>query len=220
MTGDARARSRSTIASRALALSAAVVGSSSLAACGSDEASLSTSGSSAPTRAHEVKCTFGQATPGLATETKRDVRIGPVLFKAGATFAGRENATVFDADGWKDFKTVTITEGGAEVLVEVLRAQGRIQMIYGSEAMSPRGDYRASDGSNAVLFERCSGPQPEPADAPGPPGIKNVADYGEFNGGFIAARPGCYELRVTSVAGKSYSGLINIGQPESRCVPG
>ena len=143
--------------------------------------------------------------------THRDLSADPLIFKAARGFSARGNRRVFQSSGgrkpWRAFKTVTVTRDGSEAMVAVETGDARaFLLIYDSKRFRSGVEYARSDGDQAVSFTAC--PQEELDDPRA--GARQARrqqrrarskdPHGEFPGGFLARKPGCYRVQVVSEA--------------------
>jgi hypothetical protein len=126
----------------------------------------------------------------------RDVVVGPISFAGLARAATRPGLGVPRPDGTWFVKSGAKILWGRPVLLAVgERARASLSLGY-----APRGE-----PSVAVRFEPCR------------PGTRMYRSGGRlrrvtaFPGGFVVARPGCYELEVRVERGRSFRRTVSFG---------
>jgi hypothetical protein len=165
----------------------------------------------------------------ITTVTHGDLSAGPLIFNGARGLSARGNRQVFHSNGakkpWRAFKTVTVTRGGSEATVVVETGDARaFLLIYDSKRFRGGVEYARSDGDRAVHFTAC--PQ-EGLDDPRP-GVHQVRrqqrrarskhPHGEFPGGFLAKKPGCYRVQVVSEANpEPVTREVNIAMGRDGC---
>jgi hypothetical protein len=123
--------------------------------------------------------------------------VGPLAF-VGLTLADA-TAKTFGArdDRYRALKVLVVVDAGAAVTVTIPSALRRkLGLLYDPAAFKEVGRYRVADGVSAVRFEPCELLRPT-----------------QFNGGLIAAGPGCYALGISVEGGSSRVLRFPVGRP-------
>ena len=126
--------------------------------------------------------------------------IGPLALVYLSTYADA-TARTFGAcgDRYLSLKLLAVVDPGRDVTVTVLTSlRDRLGLLYDPSAFKMTGRYRVIEGEPAVMFRPCE-----------------IHRATQFNGGLIAAGPGCYALNVRVEAGPSRSFRFPLGQPSA-----
>jgi len=132
--------------------------------------------------------------------------VGPVtFFGAGAFRMPDRDFFRQGTTNWSALKTVTQVSPPVEATVSVAEDdRSAFLLIYDSENFRGNQNYRRADGHATVVFGGC-------ADASPP------RDAAEFNGGFLARRPGCYGITVSSEADPEPVMQVNLSMGRGAC---
>ena len=120
-----------------------------------------------------------------ARPTPQDIPLGPLVFRFARELGRKENAGYFKprnpSKPWRFFKTVATVLAGQPATVSVApRHRDAFLLLYDPSKFTGRNAYVRADGNPVVRFGRCEDNSPR--------------GHAEFTGGFLARRPGCFEV--------------------------
>jgi hypothetical protein len=105
----------------------------------------------------------------------------------------------FDARGgrYRGLKVLALVDPGRAVTVSVPRSlRQRLSLLYDPAAFRSDGRFRVTDGEPVVRFHPCT-----------------MHRATQFNGGLIAAGPGCYALDIRAAGGHTRRIRFPLGRP-------
>jgi hypothetical protein len=124
--------------------------------------------------------------------------VGPLALVYLSIYADA-TARTFGARGdrYLSLKLLAVVDPGGDVTVTVpISLRQRLGLLYDPSAFKMTGRYRVVEGEPAVRFRPC-----------------DIHRATQFNGGLIAAGPGCYALSVRVEGGPSRSFRFPLGAP-------
>jgi hypothetical protein len=158
------------------------------------------SGSESPIEPHVFVRTCDTAVYGRLQKDWRDhaTTVGPLALLPLPAYTTATHRT-FDARGgrYRGLKVLALVEPGPAVTVSVPGSlRQRLSLLYDPAAFRSDGRFRVADGEPVVRFRPCT-----------------MHRATQFNGGLIAAGPGCYALDIRTAGGPTRRIRFPLGGP-------